>query len=77
MRYLHEKLQDKYVSITDTERECLRESFKQSMIGYDKINIHTELVGGDEYSIFAWKEVVGSEEDAPALPTTMVPTACA
>lgn len=62
--YLKEKLQDKYITITEEERIRLRGSFETSIKGYDKVNIHTKLIGGNEYTPSAWKEAVEHEEAA-------------
>lgn len=62
INYLAEKLQDKYVTTTDAEKERLRDTFKKSIKGYDKVNIHTELIGCDSYSVSAWSMVAENDE---------------
>ena len=64
LKYLKEKLQDRYVTITDIERNRLQETFDRSQKGYDKVKIHTQLIGCDEYSVSAWRAVVDSDEKA-------------
>lgn len=65
--YLAEKLQDRYVAITETEKNRLKNSFNQSIKGYDQVNIHTELIGCDTYSVAAWKQVADHPEMAQHL----------
>ena len=67
INYLAEKLQDKYVVITDAERVRLKNTFNQSMKGYDQVEIHTELIGCDDYSVSAWKAVADNDELAQYL----------
>lgn len=67
INYLAEKLQDKYVVITDAERVRLKNAFDQSMRGYDQVAIHTQLIGCDDYSVSAWKAVADSDEMAQEL----------
>jgi len=65
--YLEEKLQDRYITITDTDRNRLKLAFEDSVKGYDKVNIHTKLIGGSDYSPSAWEEVTEHEEAAQHL----------
>lgn len=67
INYLSEKLQDRYIVITDTERARLNASFDRSIKGYDQVEIHTELIGCDNYSVSAWREIADNEEMAQYL----------
>lgn len=67
IEYLEEKLQNKYITITDAERNRLKVAFENSVKGYNKVNIHTKLIGGSAYSVAAWKEVTDHEEAAQYL----------
>ncbi len=67
IEYLAEKLQDKYITITPDEKERLKTAFNQSVEGYDKVHIHTQLIGGTTYSVEAWKEVAPHDEMAQYL----------
>ncbi len=65
--YLAKKLQDKYICMTDAEREQLEDTFLQSVKGYHKVKIHTQLIGGGEYSASAWEKVIPDKELAQDL----------
>lgn len=65
--YLREKLQKKYITITEEERARLKESFEHSVEGYEKVRIHTALIGTATYSASAWKEVADHPEVAEYL----------
>ena len=67
MEYVAEKLQHKYVEPNNTEKARLKDELAQSVKGYDKVNIHAELIGTSSYSVEAWKEVVDNEEVAQYL----------
>lgn len=67
LKYLEEKLQDKYIVITDEERKRLKDTFEEAVTGYNKVNIHTELIGDNEYSVSAWKAVADHDEMAQRL----------
>lgn len=65
--YLKEKLQDKYITITDVEKKRLKDDFNASVQGYNNVKIHTELIEVGEYSISAWKSVIDDGELAEVL----------
>lgn len=65
--YLREKLQDKFISATQEETYSLRKSFEASVSGYDKVKIHTQLIGCNEYNVVEWKNVVDHDEAAQYL----------
>ena len=67
IEYLSEKLQDKFITITEEERTRLRNEFSRSIEGYDKVTIHTELIGGNDYSVSSWNEVADNNEFAKFL----------
>ncbi len=60
--YIKEKLQDKFISITDVEKQRLENEFNESISGYDKVNIHTEFVGNGDYSEKSWEQIVDDKE---------------
>lgn len=65
--YLAEKLQDKYIVITDDERVRLKNAFDQSIKGYDGVKIHTELIGCDDYDVDSWRVIDPRDEVAQHL----------
>lgn len=65
--YLREKLQEKYITITEEERKRLKETFEHSVEGYDKVRIHTALIGAAVYSASVWREVTDHQEVADYL----------
>jgi hypothetical protein len=67
INYLSEKLQDRYVVITDEEKVRLKTSFDRSIKGYDQVKIHTQLIGCNDYSVFAWRAVADNDEMAQYL----------
>ncbi len=75
IEYLQEKLQGKYIEITPEERERLAEDFRALERGYDDIQIHTELIGEEVYSVEAWRQVCDNEEMAQYL-FNRINTAC-
>lgn len=64
IKYLSEKLQDKYIDITPQERSRLKESFEDSVKGYDQVNIHVGFIGENEYNAQSWKQIADSDEFA-------------
>ncbi len=62
IKYIKEKLQEKYITITPEERQRLRTSFEDSIKGYDNVSIHTKLIGNDTYSMDSWREVTNNDE---------------
>lgn len=67
IEYLKEKLQNKYITITDVEKQRLKDDFNSSVQGYNNVNIHTELIELGEYSVSAWKSVIDDDEIAETL----------
>lgn len=63
LRYLKLHLQDKYYVLSKEERVRLSENFKKSVKGYDKVNIHTEIVEGEKYDFEVWRKVFDSDAE--------------
>ena len=75
--YLKEKLKSAFCELTDSEKQSLKNRFENANAGYDKIQIHTQLVGLDKEEKDAlknkedhwkmWLKVVSDEELARYL----------
>ncbi len=63
--YLKDKLQTKYVTVTQDEKDRLEADFKENQKGYDHVHIHLDLLGKcGSYSEDSWEEVFDDKEIA-------------
>ena len=62
LNYLRSRMQDAYYPLPDTERERFSKQFHESQHGYEKIQIHTELVGASGYSVQTWIDILEDQD---------------
>lgn len=62
--YLKQKLQNKFSTITEDEHCRLNEEFRQSVSGYDQVNINVKLIGDVAYDKNIWRQVIDDDDSA-------------
>ena len=67
LEYLQSKMQDAFYSLPPTEKQRLQKDFEDSQTGYRNIQIHTDLIGAQNYSIQTWIDIFHDKELAEEI----------
>lgn len=62
LEYLQSKMQQAFYSMPLVDKQRLQDDFKNSQIGYHDIQIHTDLIGAQNYSIQIWTDIFNDKE---------------
>ncbi|MDE5557839.1 MAG: hypothetical protein K2J32_09180, partial [Ruminococcus sp.] len=67
LEYLQNKMGNRYCTVSDEDFSRLKNDFQKSQSGYDKIKIHSELIGASGYSVRTWESIVSDKEIAEKI----------